>query len=66
MSLEQTLLENAATMGVQAARSFFSVELEKARLRMERCTTEELGQIQGEVRLARKFLKIFGAQDVVS
>lgn len=64
MSMEDLLVHQDGP-GLLAARAWFDGEIRKTHKRMEHCTPEELGRLQGGIELAKRFLKIFeGAPNV--
>lgn len=58
MILERELVEHASGLGLQAARVWHEEQIARLHIRLESCLPDELGDLQGQIRLARKFLKI--------
>lgn len=53
------MVEQAGGLALAAARSWMRDEVVAAYRKMKTCSPEELGQLQGRIHLAEKFLKIF-------
>jgi len=58
MSLD-ALLAHQDGPGLVAARAWFDAEIRRILKRMENCTPDELGRLQGNIEQCRRFLKIF-------
>lgn len=58
MTMED-LLDHQDGPGLLAARAWFDAEIRKAHKRMETCSPEELPRLQGNIELAKRFLRIF-------
>lgn len=60
---DATLREYQHQDGVRAAIVWHQMALDRLRSRLETCRPEELGELQGQVRAHKGFLKIFGLGD---
>jgi hypothetical protein len=58
MTMDDLLLHQDGP-GLLAARAWHDAEIRKAHKRMENCTPEELGRLQGNIEQCKRFLKIF-------